>query len=40
MCKQCGCGVTDKKDSRYGKGAPKDKTVIANKKAIAKKKKK
>lgn len=35
MCKECGCGLTNKKDPGYGKGAPKDK-----KKAVAKKKKK
>jgi len=22
MCKACGCGISDKKDPRYGKGKP------------------
>jgi hypothetical protein len=22
MCKSCGCGISDKKDPRYGKGKP------------------
>lgn len=29
MCKTCGCNMTDKKDPRYGKGAPKDKKGAA-----------
>ena len=24
MCKECGCGLTDKKDPGYGKGKKKD----------------
>jgi len=36
MCKECGCGITDKKDPRYGKGAPKKKA--SDKKKPAKKK--
>lgn len=32
MCKSCGCGLSDKKDPRYGKGAPKDKKGAAKKK--------
>jgi hypothetical protein len=31
MCKACGCGISDKKDPRYGKGKTKP---------VAKKKKK
>ncbi len=34
MCKECGCGMTDKKNPGYGKGKPK-----AEKKAAKKKKK-
>jgi hypothetical protein len=32
MCKQCGCGIADKKDPRYGKGAPKEKKGVSKKK--------
>lgn len=32
MCKACGCGITDKKDPRYGKGAPKSKKTSTKKK--------
>lgn len=38
MCKECGCGITDKKDPRYGKGAPKGKKSSAKKKPAVKKK--
>lgn len=37
MCKACGCGLSDKKDPRYGKGAPKDKKAPAKKKTAKKK---
>lgn len=37
MCKECGCGLTDKKDPGFGKG-PKGKKK-ADKKSAAKKKK-
>lgn len=29
MCKSCGCGLSDKKDPRYGQGAPKGKKGVA-----------
>lgn len=38
MCKECGCGLTDKKDPGYGKG-PKNKKTTTVKKSSAKGKK-
>lgn len=32
MCATCGCAISNKKDPRYGKGAPKDKKASAKKK--------
>jgi hypothetical protein len=32
MCKECGCGISDKKNPLYGKGAPKSKKKSASKK--------
>lgn len=38
MCKECGCGMTDKKNPLYGKGSPK--SAKTAKKTPAKKTKK
>jgi hypothetical protein len=40
MCKECGCGITDKKNPLFGKGAAKKAPAkkTAAKKAAAKKK--
>lgn len=37
MCKECGCGLTDKKDPGYGKGK-KGAKMASDKKKPAKKK--
>jgi hypothetical protein len=42
MCKECGCGISNKKDPGYGKGPAKKKAAAkkaAAKKAAPKKKK-
>jgi hypothetical protein len=33
MCKECGCGLSDKKDPNYGKGPKKGKKAPAKKSA-------
>lgn len=38
MCKECGCGLSNKKDPGYGKGPKGGKKKVAEKKAPAKKK--
>lgn len=38
MCKECGCGIANKKNPMYGKGPAKGKNA-ASKKATVKKKK-
>lgn len=38
MCKECGCGLSNKKDPGYGKGPKKGATKAAPKKATSKKK--
>jgi hypothetical protein len=38
MCKECGCGIADKKNPLFGKGAVKKSKKADTKKAPAKKK--
>lgn len=38
MCKECGCGIADKKNPMYGKGRAKTKSAAPKKAAVKKRK--